>query len=259
MADAPSPDSQSSPSLWRTARANMAERSRVAQAKVGLRLNAPPGWPPAPSGWQPPEGWQPDPSWPAAPADWVWWLYPPINLGRAKIPAGPGWRSHEGSVFFDGFGLWSGQLHKPERAVQLVRWNDVVQLEVAGREGQVIRSASRGKMREPFHVLSAQTRSREVTRIAAEAYLTVQTPAGRLVLSFPQGSPAAYASAPGGHIAAIEYRQTQMARPVTVTGMPHHNAPDVVEQLRRLAELRDAGVVTADEFEAKKAELLSRM
>jgi hypothetical protein len=35
--------------------------------------------------------------------------------------------------------------------------------------------------------------------------------------------------------------------------------PDVFEQLRKLAELRDAGIVTSDEFDAKKAELLSRM
>ncbi|HEY8373824.1 MAG TPA: SHOCT domain-containing protein, partial [Pseudonocardiaceae bacterium] len=34
---------------------------------------------------------------------------------------------------------------------------------------------------------------------------------------------------------------------------------DVAEQLRKLAELRDAGIVTAEEFETKKAELLARM
>lgn len=37
-------------------------------------FHVPPGWPPAPAGWVPPEGWQPDPSWPPAPAGWVWWL-----------------------------------------------------------------------------------------------------------------------------------------------------------------------------------------
>jgi len=35
--------------------------------------------------------------------------------------------------------------------------------------------------------------------------------------------------------------------------------PTVLDQLRQLGELRDAGVVTADEFEAKKAELLARL
>ncbi|MGY1777129.1 SHOCT domain-containing protein [Geodermatophilus sp. SYSU D00804] len=35
--------------------------------------------------------------------------------------------------------------------------------------------------------------------------------------------------------------------------------PAVVEQLRQLAELRDAGVITIADFEAKKAELLARI
>lgn len=34
---------------------------------------------------------------------------------------------------------------------------------------------------------------------------------------------------------------------------------DAIEQIRRLGELREAGLVTPEEFEAKKAELLSRL
>jgi len=33
----------------------------------------------------------------------------------------------------------------------------------------------------------------------------------------------------------------------------------VTDQLRKLADLRDAGIVTAEEFEAKKADLLRRL
>ena len=33
----------------------------------------PPGWPPAPAGWEPPVGWMPDPTWPAAPGGWDFW------------------------------------------------------------------------------------------------------------------------------------------------------------------------------------------
>jgi hypothetical protein len=36
-------------------------------------------------------------------------------------------------------------------------------------------------------------------------------------------------------------------------------APDPIEQLRRLGELRDAGIVTEEEFAAKKAEVLGRL
>lgn len=35
--------------------------------------------------------------------------------------------------------------------------------------------------------------------------------------------------------------------------------PDVMDQLRKLGELRDAGVLTTEEFDAKKADLLARM
>jgi len=40
---------------------------------------------------------------------------------------------------------------------------------------------------------------------------------------------------------------------------PADGEPDLLDQLRRLGELRDAGVVTEEEFAAKKADLLSRL
>jgi hypothetical protein len=42
-----------------------------------------------------------------------------------------------------------------------------------------------------------------------------------------------------------------------VTGAAHQ--PDTYEQLAKLGQLRDAGVLTTEEFDAKKGELLSRM
>lgn len=47
-------------------------------------FNPPPGWPSAPPGWRPPQGWQPDPRWPDAPADWHFW----IDESRSPV-AGP--------------------------------------------------------------------------------------------------------------------------------------------------------------------------
>jgi hypothetical protein len=37
------------------------------------------------------------------------------------------------------------------------------------------------------------------------------------------------------------------------------NAPDPADQIRKLAELRDAGILSVQEFEAKKQDLLDRM
>lgn len=40
---------------------------------------------------------------------------------------------------------------------------------------------------------------------------------------------------------------------------PGASQPDVMDQLKKLGELRDAGVLTLEEFDAKKADLLARM
>ena len=40
---------------------------------------------------------------------------------------------------------------------------------------------------------------------------------------------------------------------------PNTEGADVFEQIRKLGELRDAGFLTADEFDAKKTDLLSRL
>jgi hypothetical protein len=41
--------------------------------------------------------------------------------------------------------------------------------------------------------------------------------------------------------------------------MSNTNSGDVFDQIRKLAELRDAGAISAEEFETKKSELLNRM
>jgi hypothetical protein len=51
------------------------------------------------------------------------------------------------------------------------------------------------------------------------------------------------------------YAPPQPAAPVA----PATADPSPIEQLERLAKLRDSGIVTAEEFEAKKAEILKRL
>jgi len=40
---------------------------------------------------------------------------------------------------------------------------------------------------------------------------------------------------------------------------PAPDSPDVTEQIRKLAELRDQGILTDEEFQSKKKELLSKL
>ena len=47
-----------------------------------------------------------------------------------------------------------------------------------------------------------------------------------------------------------------VVEPPTAAATP---PPDDVDTLTRLAELRDSGAITAEEYEAKKAEILARL
>lgn len=56
-------------------------------------------------------------------------------------------------------------------------------------------------------------------------------------------------------LARIQPKVSQLPPPPP----PPPPGPDLLEQLKKLAELRDAGVLTDDEFQAKKAEILARL
>ena len=51
------------------------------------------------------------------------------------------------------------------------------------------------------------------------------------------------------------YRQASLGGPTAAAPAP----PDIADQIRKLAEPRDVGILTEDEFTAKKADLPSRM
>ena len=58
----------------------------------------------------------------------------------------------------------------------------------------------------------------------------------------------------------VDILRARLSGPSPQTPQPSATGTtDPMEQLRKLAELRDAGVVTPEEFESKKAEILARM
>lgn len=59
-------------------------------------------------------------------------------------------------------------------------------------------------------------------------------------------------------VAAVNVASTA-ANASLPTSQPPTAEPSPLDQIARLAELRDSGVLTAEEFDAKKAELLGRM
>jgi hypothetical protein len=62
-------------------------------------------------------------------------------------------------------------------------------------------------------------------------------------------------SAGGGESAAAETMSTGLPADTTGTG----DAQQITQTLARLADLRDRGAITSEEYGAKKAELLSRL
>jgi hypothetical protein len=57
-------------------------------------------------------------------------------------------------------------------------------------------------------------------------------------------------------VAVIESTDAEPATPTATAPTPTPAAPDYITELKRLAELRDMGIITPEDFEAKKTQLL---
>lgn len=79
--------------------------------------------------------------------------------------------------------------------------------------------------------------------------------AGEIRAAAPPAAPAPVAAAPMAPPAQV----ASPASPVAPTPAPAPSAEDSAATLARLADMRDQGLITAEDFEAKKAEILRRM
>lgn len=210
-------------------------------------FNPPPGWPEAPEGWLPPEGWQPDPSWPAAPPGWelVFDLPDPDTLWTARGLTltgfgGGKYRLTPTLLFFE-----KGILSTTAQQVPVAHITDVD-----------MRQAMVQKARGVGHVLVHVQRANRVELVvledvpeprAAVAIINETARAARLREQMLHNT---------HHFAgAASHLPAAMPGPAAATAV----TPDPMDQLRRLGELREAGVVTDDEFAAKKADILARL
>lgn len=88
----------------------------------------------------------------------------------------------------------------------------------------------------------------EVNRMTVD-YLRVSTASGQQK----------YLVARGEETAQLVSAALLVLEQARAGGTTAQAAPDVADQLAKLGQLRDAGVLTEEEFSSKKAELLSRM
>ena len=126
----------------------------------------------------------------------------------------------------------------------------------AGNQGIVV--LTNGRMLFLFHGLMNQT----LEDFPYKSLSSVQSKAG-----LATGELAVHASGNNAVISGIvkpdlKHLGDALRQRIAAAGQPVAPAPaqpDIMEQLKGLAELRDAGILTSEEFDAKKAELLSRL
>jgi hypothetical protein len=138
---------------------------------------------------------------------------------------------------FDVFWSGVGGLNAGQRVIVGLTDHEFALLDPTGHPGYRIRLAEIGTMVEPDHGV-------RVWRGADNLF----------VLRPVDGRPL------GVLVDAVQARQRRSAPAPAAQAASHAAAaPDLTEQLRKLGELRDAGILTDEEFTAKKADMLARM
>ncbi len=268
---------------------------RVVPPSIGAsipKFNTPPGWPTPPDGWLPPVGWNPDPTWPKPPRHWKF----VVRDNEIAVPAGPVPDVRGATtvvVPIDAEVVPVEGEDAPLRADieaavdrmgrtlgvrrELRRLRDKIDSGKAVLElGRVTRKGHgclllvtprrllflregmiRSQVEEiPVRMLSSVSSKRRLTN--GDLLVTVANK--REVWRMTSAS---YCERVSNSMRAAmrDADQPRQAAPAAPPPPVASTPPpvDVVEQLRKLGQLRVAGVVTSEEFEAKKTELLARL
>jgi hypothetical protein len=239
------------------------------------RFNPPPGWPEPPPGWLPAEDFVPDPSWPDPPEGWQLVIDDGEPVGRWRAAAnrvlaqGPGddpetiWSAESqtltsaatgGKAITGRYRLTSempyferGLLRTDAQQVPIV---DVIDVDVSQSLTQKARSVGNVvvhiqrtngietvTMESIPHCRDAQAIINRTAREARHLHQQRQNTMRYETASRPPWS------APTDH-------QPEGSS---------HNGHDSIAQLRELGALRDAGILSDEEFQEKKTEILRRM
>lgn len=244
------------------------------------KFNPPPGWPPAAEGFLPPEGWKPDPEWPPAPAGWQlivdddephgttastavsgdlagrdqaqardssWTIAEPGIIWQAKgqpwpVPIGAGTYKLTSTLLYFEKGVLSTNaqqiptvdiLDVDMRQDFIQKRRDVGNVVLHVQRATGIEMAFLRDVPDPRAAVEVINRTAREARLAAQQRATTHYYVGQPPMTSSPSAPEP--SAQGSHL------------------------QDPAEQLRKLAELRTAGIISEQEFAAKKAEILSRL
>ncbi len=212
------------------------------------RFNPAPGWPTPPAGWTPPPGWQPDPNWPAAPPGWQLWLQ--------ELEPGVLWEGESQTLTAAATGgKVAARYRLTEQFLYFERGflsTDAQQVPIANVLDVDVKQTMTQKARGVGDVLVHIQRPSGVEVVPIESvrdFRQVQ----RLINETAHAARAAMLRAQNTHHYASNAPQQQgshVARPT------EH---DVMVLLKQLGDLKAAGILTEQEFQEKKSELLKRL
>ena len=214
------------------------------------KYNPAPNWPAPPEGWVPPEGWQPDPTWGPPPEGWQVWI---DDTSATPVDPDVLWEGKGQPIKGFGAGRYKltrhylyferGSLRTDSQQVPIA---SVIDVDVAQSMTQKARSV--GTVR--VHI-------QRPTGIEIVAIEDIAEPRNvqQLINNTAHEARATILQAQN----TMRYSQQVPPTAPPAPTVPEPAAADPLVQLQKLGELRDAGILTTEEFESKKAEILSRM
>lgn len=181
------------------------------------------------------------------------------GLGEGKMEGLDGeWFSDEAGLYF-GHMISTGvsrardlrlYLRPGDLVLPVLAWSAVTGLEIFGTEGSTVHTQVQGSEREPLALLRSTIKESHVTRVEGSAVLHFQLQVGPdRVLTLSDKSPSKARS-----LLAARLGEVRRGGLAASAGAPTGHS--LADELSKLADLLDRGLLTPDEFSAQKARLL---
>lgn len=225
-----------------------------------MRYNPPPNWPQPPEGWTSPRRWAPDPAWGPPPVGWELWVNDAAKAARAKEAARAGKqdakeyvRSHRAEVIrsFQKVHLF------PDRLIKLPAFGAVEQRPINGVSASLEESGTISSRTTLTRSLVPGMHGWQKQQDNRKGFVVLDGPDFQwrieYVPSLTMGGPQKFVTAVNTAARAFAHAHPATPSPSTPT------EADPLEQLKRLGELRELGVLSDEEFTAKKSEILGRI
>jgi hypothetical protein len=221
-----------------------------------MRYNPPPNWPQPPAGWTPPAGWQPDPEWGPAPDGWEVFVKEAGDAiweatGRPMTGLGAGkYKLTDKYLFFEKGGLRTDSQQVPIAQV----------LDVDVKQSMTQKARGVGNM--VVHIQRTQgvelVTLEDIPNFREGQRLINETAHAAKLAEERRRNTTIYEGMP-----QQQFQQPQYAPPPPVPAPVQTPVPSAMDelmaQLAKLGELNQAGVLTDEEFAAKKADILGRL